>query len=227
MLYGSHARGSNVPESDIDVLELVAENPRPYSIGDINVTQYTPAHLGAMAQRGSLFVLHLLTDGVTITDNSGVLQTALDQYRRPASYAPIWRQLSVAAGAVNPEAPDAARYAHGLSRLGLYTLRTAVYILAIEDGNPCFDVDAAAARLDLPGLVRVLKWRRRTDFSLPDVGTLSMLLSAVIPSPVRTEGRSTVAYAVAHSNSPDLAALFTTVLGEGTIEYSALSVPPF
>lgn len=227
MLYGSYARGSSEPESDIDVLELVAEAPAPYAVGVINVTQYTPAHLGAMAQRGSLFVLHLRTDGVAIADPSGVLWNALDQYRSPSSYTPIWQQLSIVAGAVNPAAPDAVRFAPGLSRLALYSLRTAVYLHAIEVGEPCFDVDVAAARLDIPGLAEVLKWRRRTDFSIHELTVLSDFLSAVLPSRAPMERRSTAAYAVANSTSPDLAALFTTVLGEGKIDYSALSVPPF
>lgn len=227
MLYGSHARKGNEVESDVDVLELVADSPTPYSVGEINVTQYTPSHLGAMGQRGSLFVLHLRTDGVTISDPTGALQTALDQYRAPASYAPIWRQLSVVAGAVNPSSEDADRYASGLARLGIYALRTAIYISAIEAGAPCFDVDVAAERMSVPRLAEVLKWRRRADFTLADVATLSELLTKVLPMPIRTNSRSTAAYAVANSNTPDLAALFTTVLGEGEIEYSALSVPPF
>ncbi len=227
MLYGSHARKGNEAGSDVDVLELVADSPAPYAVGEINVTQYTPSHLGAMGQRGSLFVLHLRTDGVTISDSTGALQTALDQYREPASYEPIWRQLSIVAGAVNPRAEDADRYASGLARLGLYALRTAIYIIAIEGGAACFDVDIAAERMSVPGLAKVLKWRRRTEFSLADVAVLSGLLARVLPIAIRTDFRSIVAYAVANSNTPDLAALFTTVLGGGEIEYSALSVPPF
>ncbi|AXH36943.1 hypothetical protein DVJ78_17340 [Humibacter sp. BT305] len=227
MLYGSHARGTNEPGSDIDVLELVADAPSPYSLGDMNVTQYTPGHLGGMAQRGSLFVLHLLTDGVIVTDPSGILAAALQQYRRPSSYVPIWNQLAIAAGAVNPNAPDASRFAVGLSRLALYTLRTAVYLHSIEAGEPCFDVDRAGEQLRIDRLPEVLRWRRRSDFSADDLTILSDLLSAVLPFRTPAETRSTVGYAVAHSSSPDLAALFTTVLGEGRIEYSALSVPPF
>lgn len=227
MLYGSYARGSHEAGSDVDVLELVPDSPTPYSIGEVNVTQYAPAHLHEMAQRGSLFVLHLLTDGVTILDPSGVLERALAHYRPPESYKPIWNQLSVVAGAVNPDAPDADRFAYGLCRLALYSLRTAVYLHAIEDGAPCFDVDVAAERLGVPGLVDTLKWRRRADFTLADLSVLSDLLTLVLPFRASTQPRSTSSYAVAHSDSPDLAALFAAVLGEGEIEYSALTVPPF
>src|SRR4051794_4931060 len=48
MLYGSYARGDSTPDSDIDVLELVASTPRSYSRGRVNVSQYLPAHLRRM-----------------------------------------------------------------------------------------------------------------------------------------------------------------------------------
>jgi hypothetical protein len=227
MVYGSYARGTHDEDSDIDVLELVAADPAPYTRGRVNVTQYTPSHLGQMAQRGSLFVMHLLTDGVPILDPHGVLERTLDQYQPPDSYEPIWRQLSIAAGAINPAAPDADRFNHGLCRLALYTLRTATYLRALEDGTPCFDLDLAAERTGVPGLSDVLKWRRIDDFSSEHLHALAAILPSVVSSPIETQPRSTVSYAVSHASSPDLAALFATVLGEGTIEYSALTVPPF
>ncbi|MFF9561982.1 nucleotidyltransferase domain-containing protein [Leifsonia sp. NPDC014704] len=227
MLYGSYARGTQQFDSDVDLLEIVAESPAPYSRGTVNVTQYTPAHLHEMAQRGSLFVLHLLTDGIFILDESGVLDRALRAYRQPASYQPVWNQLSVVAGAVNLAAPDVEQYQHGLCRLALYTLRTAVYLKSIESGTPCFDADLAAENLDIAGLAQALKMRRQSEFSFQDLEILARLLDRVLPAPIRRENRSTLSYAVANSASKDLAALFATVLGPGDIEYSALSVPPF
>src|SRR5205823_1249978 len=80
MLYGSYARGDSTPDSDVDVLELVAHAPRSYSRGRVNVTQYLPAHLRRMAASGSLFVLHLRSEGLVLDDHTGVLQRCLDAY---------------------------------------------------------------------------------------------------------------------------------------------------
>ncbi|TKJ98646.1 hypothetical protein PlfCFBP13513_04165 [Plantibacter flavus] len=227
MVYGSYARGTHDEDSDIDVLELVAADPAPYSRGRVNVTQYTPSHLGQMAQRGSLFVSHLLTDGVPLIDPHRIMERALAQYRPPESYDPIWKQLSIAAGAINPAAPDAERFTDGLCRLAIYTLRTAIYLRALENGAPCFDLDLAAQRTGVPGLTEVLRWRRIDHFSTNHLRSLAEMLPKVLSSPIETQPRSTVSYAVAHASSPDMAALFATVLGEGKIAYSALTVPPF
>ena len=43
VLYGSRARGSFREDSDVDVLQLVEESPRSYSVGSMNVTVYTVA----------------------------------------------------------------------------------------------------------------------------------------------------------------------------------------
>src|SRR5438477_358219 len=66
MLYGSRARGVSRPDSDVDVLQLVRDRPRSYSVGRANVAAYTPDHLAALAERGSLFVRHLRDDGVVL-----------------------------------------------------------------------------------------------------------------------------------------------------------------
>ncbi|MEZ3156666.1 nucleotidyltransferase domain-containing protein [Microbacterium sp. BWR-S6Y] len=227
MVYGSYARGTDDEGSDIDILELVADSPSPRSSGRINVTQYTPAHLAQMSQRGSLFVMHLIADGKVLHDPHGTLERTLSQYAKPVSFAPIWEQLSAAAGIVNPRSPDASEHSHGLGRLGMYVLRTAAYLHAIEQGNPCFDVDAAAKRLGVRGLSEVLRWRRSKDFTLDQLSAIAEVLPRVLPLPVVNEDRSVLSFAVAHSTSQDMAALFMTVLGDGQIEYSALTVPPF
>lgn len=65
LLYGSSARGDSDSKSDVDLLTLNSNivDPEGYSWGDIE----------SMHSRGSLFVLHLLKEGVlTDFDSSGL-----------------------------------------------------------------------------------------------------------------------------------------------------------
>lgn len=226
-VYGSFARGTDDARSDIDVIELVEASPRPYSRGKVNVTQYTPAHLHGMAQRGSLFVLHLITDSVPLSDPDGIFARSLSAYRPPPSYDPVWRQLATAAGILSPNASDARNHVDGLCRLGIYCIRTAVYLLAIEKGKPDFDVDSAASGIKIPRLNETLQWRRRSSFTIEDLGVIASVAREVIPDITTNKINSVLRYAVANSTTPDLDALFSAVLRSGSIEYSALSVPPF
>lgn len=228
MLYGSVARGTSDNGSDVDVLEVVSRRARSYKVNEANVTQYTPAHLHAMAQQGSLFILHLVTDGIVLSDHNGVLATALDAYVSPVNYDPVWGQLAVVSGVTDTSASNIEAHVESLCRLGIYILRTAVYIRAIEYGAPTFDVDLASACLGEPGLQQALLLRRREQFSLKDLIEIRRLIMRVIPGSQSNTFGSVEGYAIANSTRPDLASLFSVILGGAqSINYSALSLPPF
>ncbi len=228
MLYGSVARGTADSRSDVDLVEVVSDRPRSYKIGPANITQYVPAHLHRLAGQGSLFVLHLRQDGVVLLDDDGVLRRILDAYRPPPSYGPIWEQLAIAAGALDPALDNFDRHLPGLARLGIYVLRTAAYARSAELGAPEFDVNKLAALLDVPELGRALALRRLRQHTVDDVLFLRSQIRAIVPGVPPNTSRTVEAYAVKHSSRGDLAALFGSVLSGGTdIDYSALTLPPF
>jgi predicted nucleotidyltransferase len=67
MVYGSVARGTDRPNSDLDVLQVRSDRQWLYRIGRVNVSAYTPEFLAKLAGTGSLFVLHLKLDGLVQT----------------------------------------------------------------------------------------------------------------------------------------------------------------
>lgn len=227
-LYGSHAQGTAGPASDIDVLQVTPADPRSYSAGPINVTAYTPSALLDMARRGSLFVLHLRQDARVLQDDGGVLAAALDDYRAPRSYAPLYAELRAAAVALH-EVPDSRTYVTGLGKLGVYLLRTAMYARLADSGEPEFVLSRAVHRLGRRRLLtRGLAVRHKAT---PGVGDLRALLAGIdwLIGPVpANRSRSVESLAVRlASERPYAADLLAHALagGDGGLTYTALTPP--
>jgi hypothetical protein len=224
MLYGSHARGTATESSDIDLLELVEAPPRAYSIGRCNVTQYTPLHLATVAARGSLFVRHLAAEGQVLFDDSNKLSSIIESYSVPSSYENLERQIEVASGVLDPQSIDFVDRVDGLGRLGLYLLRTSIYLSRAQAGNASFDLSTG---LDST-VSELLGLRRQTHFSESEVRRMHACLIEMHPKAQSNRHGSVEAYIVANATREDLASLFAPVLGgTGTIDYGALSLPPF
>ena len=128
MMYGSQARGSADAGSDVDVLAVVNQDAGMYSVGRVSITSYTPSHLHMMAQSSSLFVLHLKREGIVLNDAHGVLARALSAYERIQDFEVSRDQIRAAASVLHVS--DALFETHGqsLGRLGVYLLRTALYL---------------------------------------------------------------------------------------------------
>jgi hypothetical protein len=87
MLYGSYARGDFNAESDIDVLRVAEAHTFKEDLDEgITVHTYALADLLCMADQGSLFVLHLLQEGVPLQRAHKVMSALREAYRQPRSY---------------------------------------------------------------------------------------------------------------------------------------------
>lgn len=226
MIYGSVARGSANSRSDLDVLELVTERPAPYKMGRANITQYLPTHLRQLAERGSLFVMHLLAEGEIVMDAHGVRSRALSAYVPPADYRDVREQISLAGAALDPNASDIGRYLPALVRMGIYLLRTATYVRCIEMGQPTFDVSEAVDVVGQSGLYEAIELRRRAEFTVSDLVGIRGHLAGLLGDLPHNRLPSIEAYAVSVSERQDMAALFGAILGErGSVDYSTLSLP--
>ncbi len=225
LLYGSQARRSEREDSDIDVLQVVTAVPGKYSVGDVNVTAYSVETLREMASQGSLFMLHLQTDGYMIADPEGVLTQILSEYRRPATFDAAISELAAAARALTVD--DAAEHWDALRKLGIYVARTACYAVVANDGEPEFDPDLVAERLGVSSVTRALRMR----LAPPQADDLEVLFNAVrdvvgdIPRAETTLDSLAVSLL---SSSPYAATLMVQALigpVEG-FEYTALATPP-
>jgi hypothetical protein len=222
MLYGSRARGVARPDSDVDVLQVVPDRPRSYSMGRVNIAAYTPAHLMLLAQRGSLFVRHLRDEGIVLQDFDGLLADILAAYQQPKGYERLKGELAVAFAATS--VADADAFSAGLLRLAVYSVRSALYIRAAESGRLTFDVERASNDCGVPHLPELLRSGRREDARL--LGSIGLQLIGVpVPADMPTDLPS---LAVWSRDSLPLAArlLEAVVAGEAHIDYTSLTLPP-
>jgi predicted nucleotidyltransferase len=223
MLYGSRARGTSRPDSDVDVMQLVAENPRSYSKGRVNVAAYTPDHLSLLAQRGSLFVAHLRQEGITLFDPKFSLQNCLNQYRPPSNYDLTKRELALifAAG----KTIDAPEYAPSLLRAVVYGVRTALYIKTAELDQLTFQTDRACEIYGDPGLYQLLNASvadGQSIATLADFGSRIIGMRAPKDTP-----RDIPSMVIWSWNSFSLASrlLEAVVAGSASIDYTSLTIP--
>ena len=225
LLYGSQARGTQRPDSDIDVLQVVHARPGKYSDGNVNVTAYTLDALWEMCRQGSLFMLHLCTDGHIVEDPGRLLSEILNSYERPSHFANAIAELTAAARALT--VADAADHWNGLRKLGIYVARTACYAVLADRGEPEFDPDVVAARLEVPSMQRALRLRHEP----PRADDLHTLHSAVVDLLGEVPEAGTTLDSLAAEllyDSPYAATLMIQALAGGIdgFEYTALGAPP-
>lgn len=221
MLYGSRARGDARLDSDVDVLQLVPDRPRLYSMGRVNVAAYTTDHLLLLAQRGSLFVRHLQDEGIVLDDPQGALARVFAEYQPPASYEALKRELVLTLTAVS--AVDAGDFSAGVLRLARYAVRTALYVRAAESGELTFDVTQASLNAGIPELPRLLRSSPEDVQLLRSIGFRLLGMPPVAGAP-----RDLASLAVWALDDYPLASrlLEAALTGETQIDYTAFTLPP-
>jgi nucleotidyltransferase-like protein len=219
MLFGSCARGDQNASSDVDVLQLVERWRPSYETGRFSVSVYTCARLLELARTGSLFVLHLVTEGRTIEDPTGELSRILTSYRQPASYEGARNKLQRAACVLDIDRIAFDRNPEGFLQVGLHILRTALYVRCVETGNPIFSMPRVARHLGQPRIAEIFVRREPRSFSF------FLELRAALRHELGIEGRneygSLEALAVAMYEACPIASYFALKLLDGgaRIEY--------
>jgi len=144
MLFGSVARGCVAATSDIDVLQMVSKAHRSYRIGNLSASVYPVTALRKLAREGSLFVLHLKTEGKIIHDPNGTLAQCLESYQSPKDYSAFLRDLGLLARFLDVSRKDYTQRWHQLNELGVFILRSALYSQLAAQGRPTFAMQRVA-----------------------------------------------------------------------------------
>lgn len=220
MLYGSRARGTARPDSDIDLLAVVDAAPTSFRSGLVSINYYTQCDLSHLAEQGSLFILHLVREGIVVSDPQGRLRTALASYNPRSSFAGLRGELTVALRALF--ATDRDSYSEGLRRIGIWAARSAVYAVCAEEGKPVFEMDTACRVVGVPELLMLVRDSGPTDLSL--LGSLGL---RVLGESIGESKFDLATLAVkAWKPHPSAARLLESVIaGNSQLEYTHLSLP--
>lgn len=166
VLFGSHARGRATAESDIDVLQIVCDAKLPYRLGPVSVSPYTLKQLLSMASKGSLFVLHVLREGVVLHDNRGPLEQIRAAFQAPGNYEGLRRDVCAAARLLDIDDHTYALRWQRFHALVAHLVRSDAYALLSDRGELVFSMPEVAHRLGDPRLLSITQLARRTG---PDV----------------------------------------------------------
>jgi len=220
MLYGSRARGTERPDSDIDILALVETKPGSVQFGNVSITYYTSAHLLHMAESGSLFIKHLRDEGSCISDPAGLLNSIFAVYTPRSNYDSLRSDLAAVLSALSVS--DRKYYADGLIRAGVWAARSAVYVVGAEREELSFDTLTACERASVPELAGVL--RDRSIMSVDQLRELGLQALGVTRVPLDLRLAS-VALSFWESNPMAAKILESILAGRSQLEYTHLTLP--
>jgi hypothetical protein len=227
MLYGSYARGDATGQSDIDLLALTDGIPGAWQDDHLSLTAYAPGHLRTLAQRGSLFVLHLSREGRILHDPHGCLKEVLTNYKPPADKLRLASELTAAASGLL-SASEEERKLHGsaMRALAYYIVRSLAYDTCARRGSSSFSLTAALSEIGNLDLLEPLD-RRRLPYS-PALLAEALRVTAdfcglLAPFP----WPSLTAAAIDLANDRPLASsLLSGVLVGDAVPYTSITLPP-
>lgn len=152
MLFGSRARGDFVAASDVDVLQVTDRRMSSYKAGIFTFSPYSLATLSYLAAHGSLFILHLKTDGRILEDAAGQLNDLLDLYIQPRTYDYFRSQLRGALPLLDCTLFEYESRWRTLHTIAIFLLRSTCYAACVEAGEPKFGMTEVARVLHDPRL---------------------------------------------------------------------------
>jgi len=163
ILYGSRARGDHRMTSDTDMLGITIDGnvKRNPSKRGVSFHEYPYKYMEKMCQKGDLFFLHIVSEGVTLKDSLELLVRLQNSFEYKNSYktekaeaaAIIWYCHEYRDGAID----DRFR-----KRL-VWSIRTLIIADAAEQKRAIFSSKDLEAYSDISGLRNLIDGRATTD----------------------------------------------------------------
>jgi hypothetical protein len=160
-LYGSRARGDGGRASDVDLLGVVSSPAieKPFDQSGISLHLYPWEWMKDQAQKGTLFLSHVVHEAVAINDPDNLLDELRRQFTFKSSYASeveLGCKIILALLGL-----DNDRINRNIIRKYFWGLRTALMGAAANQGSPSFSARDLEKRFSIEGLANHINTRDR------------------------------------------------------------------
>jgi hypothetical protein len=183
-LYGSYARGDYDATSDIDILRIATHRARGERMHEqVSIHTYDIKDLIAMANQGSLFILHLLREARPLQNPREFLSELRNAFVAPKSYASDAKAaLTPAIPLLNISEPLFQRSPQTFMSTAVFLCRTLVYAEHADRGPFSFSLKSLAEKDETASILWGIKNRSisYSDFrSLREIVRSKLLLNSV------------------------------------------------
>lgn len=163
VLYGSRARGDHRPKSDVDLLGVTESGllRKEVAAGGTSMYHYPAPFLLDNAERGDLFVLHLVKEGKVLHDTLGFFSRVCNQFTFKDSYGPEIEDASLIMRFF-VERPRLLLKTAPRKRL-VWALRTAIIARSADEKSPAFSSSALASFSKIPELKDAIDHRNNPN----------------------------------------------------------------
>jgi hypothetical protein len=176
-LFGSRARNDHEPNSDTDLLLVTSEpTPRHVAKGNLSLSFYPIDDLVARAQRGDLFVCHIVREAKPVYDPERHFATLRSAFVLRKSYALEVEQASDLGWFL-------VRFGEKLGDASLVTrriawcIRTILIARSAERGEPVFSVAKLATFAELPIVQHLIRQKGQSNLDSVTIKGLRQFLS--------------------------------------------------
>lgn len=168
VLFGSYSRGDQNEFSDIDVLHVTIIKSKPYTKNNVNYSTYTLDQLTEMAQKGDLFILHIIKEGRILFGSNNVLDYLSNQFIQPKSYDDYRTKLINCAGLLSVNNQEFDKRAIEYYRLLSFLFRSYLYSLMLDSGKVCFSLVDVSKYFNDIRLIKVFSYKKYTSIDYSD-----------------------------------------------------------
>jgi len=121
-----------------------------------------------MAKHGSLFILHLLREGIILCDGRGELESVLNSYVEPEKYDYFFRELRSAIPLIDCDLQTYRSNWGRYNRVAIFLLRSTMFSMCAAQREPLFSISRIAQKFGDSRISRcyALKYEERPDYDL-------------------------------------------------------------
>lgn len=143
VLIGSHARGDDDLFSDVDLLGVVStEDHKMVNVKKVNLSIYSESYLRNMMMQGELFALHVVSEGVSLV-NESLFKDICADFKYKDSYFKDKALAYLMGEMILAEQSNITNWSLANKRI-TWCIRTYILSVMAENKAPCFSKESIA-----------------------------------------------------------------------------------